>query len=67
MSNSRLALSIVRWLSGEESNTAIDARIDVRESIELSRTQQRGVFVLLVLLLPGLIALLGGAMWWVRR
>lgn len=67
MSNSRLALSIVRWLSGEESSAAIDARVDVVESIELSRTQQRWVFVLLVLVLPGLIGVLGGAIWWRRR
>ena len=67
MSNSRLALSIVRWLSGEESSAAIDARVDVVESIELSRTQQRWVFVLLVLVLPGLIAVLGGAIGWRRR
>lgn len=67
MSNSRLALSIVRWLSGEESSTAIDARVDVVESIELSRTQQRRLFVLIVVVLPGLIALLGGAIWWRRR
>ncbi len=67
MSNSRLALSIVRWLSGEEASAAIDARVDVVESIELSRTQQRGLFVLIVIVFPGLIALLGGAVWWRRR
>lgn len=67
MSNSRLALAIVRWLSGEESGTAIDARVEVLESVELTRTQQRGVFVLLVLVVPGLIALVGGVIWWRRR
>ncbi len=67
MSNSRLALSIVRWLSGEEASVAIDARVDVVESIELSRTAQRGLFMLLVIALPGLIALIGGAIWWRRR
>lgn len=67
MSNSRLALAIVRWLSGEEASAAIDARVDVVESIELSRTQQRILFVLIVIALPGLIAAIGAAAWWRRR
>ena len=67
MANSDLALSMVRWLAREESNTSIASRIPVLPMIMLTKEQMREIFLLLEVLLPLLVIGLGGIVWWRRR
>jgi ABC-type uncharacterized transport system involved in gliding motility auxiliary subunit len=67
MANSDLLLSAVRWLSREERNTAVAARIPVPPHILLTGPQTRIVFGAIVVLLPLLVIALGCFVWWRRR
>jgi len=67
MSNSDLALSMVRWLVREEDETAIAARVRVPPLILLTKSQMQGVFIVIEVLLPLSIVLLGALVWWRRR
>lgn len=67
MANSDLALSMVRWLAREGSNTPIASRIPVLPMIMLTNAQMREIFLLVEVLLPLLVIVLGGIVWWRRR
>ena len=67
MANSDLALSMIRWLVGEEANTAVASRIPVPPMILLTQAQMRAVFLILEVLLPLLVVVAGGVVWWRRR
>lgn len=67
MSNSDLALAMVRWLAREEQTVAVAARIPVPPLLLLTGRQVRAVFLLLVVLLPLSIVAIGGVVWWRRR
>ena len=67
MANSDLALSMIRWLVGEEANTAVASRIPVPPMILLTQEQMRAVFLILEVLLPLLVVVAGGVVWWRRR
>lgn len=67
MSNSDLAMSMVRWLVREEKATAIASRVRVPPLILLTKMQMQGVFVFVVLGLPLSIVLCGAWVWWRRR
>ena len=67
MANSDLALSMVRWLAGEEQNTPISSRIPVPPLILLTRGQMQAVFLVLEVLLPLLVIAIGGVIWLRRR
>ena len=41
--------------------------VEVLPMVTLTGQQMRGIFLVTVLLMPGLIACAGGAMWWWRR
>jgi hypothetical protein len=41
--------------------------VEVLPTVTLTGDQMRGIFIVTVLLMPGLIAFAGGAMWWSRR
>lgn len=67
MSNSSLAISMVRWLAGEEGEAQVTTQVRVPPLILLTNVQMRVVFTLLVVLLPLSVVALGGFVWWLRR
>ncbi len=67
MSNSDLVLAAVAWLIGEERAPTMKPPVEVLPTVVLTNRQVRAIFVFAVLVLPGLVVALGGAVWWVRR
>jgi len=67
MSNSDLALAIVRWLVREERSPGIASRIPVPPMIVLTPSQMRGIFLVIEVLLPLGVVALGVLMWWRHR
>lgn len=67
MSNSDLALAMVRWLAREERTAAVTTRVPVPPLVLLTAQDMRTIFVGLVILLPLAVVLLGGIVWWRRR
>ena len=67
MSNSDLALAMVRWLVREEGSPKVASRIPVPPMILLTRSQMQWILLVLEVLLPGAVIVLGATMWWKRR
>ena len=67
LSNADLLLGTLAWLRGEERGPAMKPPVEVLPTVALTNAQMQTVFVISVLLLPGLVALAGGVMWWMRR
>jgi gliding motility-associatede transport system auxiliary component len=67
MANSDLALAMVRWLVREERSPAIASRIPVPPMILLTQPQTLWIFLIVEVLLPGVVLVLGGVMWWRHR
>ncbi len=67
MSNSDLALGMVRWLVREESGTAVHTRVPVPPMVLLTGPQMRDVFFAVVVALPLAPVLFGVGVWWRRR
>jgi hypothetical protein len=59
----RLQVSNEAFRSCEDSSPPVE----VLPTVTLTNDQMRGIFIVTVLLMPGLIAFAGGAMWWLRR
>ena len=67
LSNSDLAMSLIRWLVREERSTAVASRIPVPPMILLSGAQMKAIFLLVEVLLPLAVIALGAMVWWRRR
>ncbi len=67
LANADLALGTIAWLRGEERGPAMKPPIETLPTVVLTNRQMQGIFVLCVLLLPGLVMLAGAAVWWLRR
>jgi len=67
MSNSDLALAILAWLVREERAPTMKPPIEVLPTVVLTQRQVYGIFAVTVLGLPGLVAAIGGVVWWRRR
>jgi ABC-type uncharacterized transport system involved in gliding motility auxiliary subunit len=67
LSNSDLAMSLVRWLVREERSTTVTSRIPVPPMILLSGAQMKTIFVLVEVLMPLTVIVLGAMVWWRRR
>ena len=67
LANGDLALAAVRWLAREERSTAVASRIPVPPMILLTGAQMRGIFLVLVVLLPLCAFALGARAWWRGR
>jgi ABC-type uncharacterized transport system involved in gliding motility auxiliary subunit len=67
LANSDVVLAAIAWLTREERAPAIKPPVEVLPMVTLTGQQMRGIFLVTVLLMPGLIACAGGAMWWWRR
>ena len=57
----------IAWLTREERAPVVKPPVEVLPMVTLTGQQMRGIFLVTVLLMPGLIAFAGGAMWWWRR
>ena len=67
MSNSDLVLATLAWLIGEERAPTMKPPVEVLPTVALTNRQVRGIFLVTVLVLPGLAAAIGGVVWWARR
>jgi ABC-type uncharacterized transport system involved in gliding motility auxiliary subunit len=65
--NRDLFLNTVNWLAQQENLITIRARDPEDRRITLTADQERRIFYLTVLIVPGLILLLGVQTWWRRR
>lgn len=62
-----MVLGSISWLLREERSPIAKPPVEVLPTVALTGLQARGVFIATVLMLPGLVALLGGLVWWRRR
>jgi ABC-type uncharacterized transport system len=67
LANSDVVLAALAWLTHEERAPTVKPPVEVLPTVSLTGEQMRGIFIVTVLLMPGLIAFAGGAMWWLRR
>src|SRR5581483_6235848 len=67
LANSDVVLASIAWLTHEEGVPTMKPPVEVLPTVSLTGEQMRGIFIVTVLLMPGLIAFAGGAMWWLRR
>ena len=67
MSNSELALSMVRWLAREDRAPRIRAGVPLPPLILLTGQQMKTIFLLLEVLLPLGVIAVGTGVWWRRR
>ncbi len=67
MSNSELALSMVRWLAREERAPKVRVGVPVPPLVLLTREQMKAIFLAVELLLPLGVILMGAVVWWRRR
>jgi ABC-type uncharacterized transport system involved in gliding motility auxiliary subunit len=67
LANSDAVLAGISWLTREERAPAMRPPVEVLPTVSLTGEQMRGIFLVTVLLIPGLIAFAGSAMWWRRR
>jgi ABC-type uncharacterized transport system involved in gliding motility auxiliary subunit len=65
--NKDLFLNALNWLAQQENLIAIRPRDPEDRRITLTADQQRRIFYLTVLIVPGLILLAGVQTWWRRR
>ncbi|MCP2132677.1 GldG family protein [Bradyrhizobium ottawaense] len=67
LANSDVVLAALAWLTREERAPTMKPPVEVLPTVTLTNDQMRGIFLVTVLLIPGLIAFAGGTMWWLRR
>ena len=65
--NSDLALNVVNWLTQQENLIAIRPREPEDRRITLTADQQFRIFLLSLLVIPGVIVGSGVYVWWRRR
>jgi len=65
--NRELFLNAVNWLAQQENLIAIRPRDPQDRRITITADQQRRIFYITVLIVPGLILLAGVQTWWRRR
>ncbi len=67
MSNSDLVLAMLAWLVREERAPTLKPPVEVLPTVVLTNRQVRGIFVLTVMVLPGVVIGAGSVVWWRRR
>jgi ABC-type uncharacterized transport system involved in gliding motility auxiliary subunit len=65
--NRDLFLNATNWLAQQENLISIRAKDPEDRRITLTADQERRIFYLTVLIVPGLILLAGVQTWWRRR
>jgi hypothetical protein len=67
LANADLVLGLVAWTKGEARGPAMKPPVEVLPTVVLTNDQMRGIFIVTVAMLPGLIAAFGAWVWWRRR
>lgn len=67
MSNSDAALAMIAWLLREERAPTMKPPVEVLPTVALTGRQTQGIFLVTVIVLPGLVVGAGGIVWWRRR
>ena len=67
LANADLILGLTAWLRGEPRGPAIKPPVEVLPTVVMTRAQMQTVFLLCVVVLPGICALLALLIWWRRR
>ncbi len=67
LSNADLVLGTIGWLLREERAATMKPPVEVLPLVTLTQSQVNGIFLVTVLLVPGLLAAIGIGVWWVRR
>jgi hypothetical protein len=67
MSNADFALATISWLMREERAPTTKPPVEVLPRVVLTNRQVKGIFAVIVMVLPGLSVLAGGILWWRRR
>ena len=67
VNNRDLFTNIINWLAESESRISIPPRTTTERRIDLDAAQGNIIFTTSVLLMPFLVLLLGGLIWWRRR
>jgi ABC-type uncharacterized transport system involved in gliding motility auxiliary subunit len=67
MSNSELALSMIRWLAREDRAPKVRAGVPLPPLVLLTGQQMQAVFLLVELALPLAVVAFGVVVWWRRR
>jgi ABC-type uncharacterized transport system involved in gliding motility auxiliary subunit len=67
LSNADVVLGAIAWLIREERAPVTQAATEVLPTVMLTNADMRAIFLLTVVLLPGVLAATGGAVWWIRR
>jgi len=65
--NTDLFLNAINWLSEEETLISIRPKPPAQHSLILTRPQSNFIFVVTTILIPTLVLILGGVIWWRRR
>ncbi|MDO8264010.1 MAG: Gldg family protein [Gallionella sp.] len=67
LANADLVLGLTAWLRGEPRGPAVKPSVEVLPAVVMTNSQMYIVFLLCVLVLPGLCGLAGVVVWWRRR
>jgi len=67
LSNADMIINCLSWLSREQKAPVARPVVEDVPRVVLTGGQARGIFISTVLVLPGMVALLGGLVWWRRR
>jgi ABC-type uncharacterized transport system involved in gliding motility auxiliary subunit len=64
LGNGNLFLNTVNYLVGEEDLIGLEPRTFDLPRLSLTNRQMKGTFFLVLILVPGVLALVGTAVWW---
>jgi len=67
MSNADLVLGLLAWLIHEERAPTMKPVVEVLPTVALTSADVTLIFALTVFIVPGFVAVIGGAVWWRRR
>jgi ABC-type uncharacterized transport system involved in gliding motility auxiliary subunit len=67
LGNGNLFLNTVNYLVGEEDLIGLEPRTFDLPRLSLTNRQMKGTFFLVLILVPGMLALVGTAVWWRQR
>lgn len=67
LGNGNLFLNTVNYLAAQENLIGIEPRTHDIPRVNLTNRQMKGTFFLSVILIPGLLAVVGFAVWWKQR